>query len=279
MTLKSLLLLFVLISSFSFSQEKEIENFNKEIDFYIDFTLQKFPDLPVNEVNQTKFRKKVDAVFKEFVLQKDSNLYDKLITSRDNPNLKFIRVNKKCEVTVTTFTTNHKSYSVYGYTSMNKINYFVKDNEANTIVYEGDSKSSSLDDIIYIDENHILLVVIVGDYHYGREVMVLSTKKQPWTVLKAFEGKAFGQVPMEYYNSKYVKKRAVFHFSCNDFPPMYCPKDFNKIAYDSNTKTLSYKIYTEGKRPQLVTAKWENELFKIDDYNMRSNSSDVGVPD
>lgn len=279
MTLKSLLLSFVFISSFSFAQEKEMENFDKEIDFYIDFTLQKFPDLPVNEANQTKFRKKVDDVFKEFVLQKDSNLFDKLITSRDNPNLKFIRVNKKCEVTVTTFTTNHKSYIVYGYTSMNKINYFVKDNEANTIVFEGDSKASSLDDIIYIDENHILLVVVVGDYHYGREVMVLSTKKQPWTVLKAFEGKAFGQVSMDYYNSKYVKRRAVFHFSCNDFPPMYCPKDFNKIAYDTNTKTLSYKIYMEGKRPQLITSKWENEVFKIDDYNMSINSSDVGIPD
>lgn len=278
MILKSFLFGFLLIGTLSFAQEKELENFTNEINFYIDFTLGKTPAYPVNESNQNKFRKKVDEVFMEFVLQKNSNQFDKFIISRDDKNLKFIRASGKCEIYLSTFITNNKSYSVFSYTSMNKINYFVKDDTNNTIVYDGDSKSSFVDTIIAIDENHIILIEITGDHHYSRKVMVLSTKKEKWTKLDAFEGKAFGQVPADYFNSKYVKKRAVFNFSCDSFPPMYCPKDFNKITFDNRTKTLSYKIYSEGKLPQIVSSKWENEMFKIDDYFFNENRSYEDIP-
>ena len=278
MSVKSFFICLLVFGNLSFGQEKELENFTNEINFYIDFTLGKTPTYPVNESNQNKFRKKVDDVFIAFILQKNSNQCDKFITSRDDKNLKFIRASGKCEIYLSTFITNNKSYSVFSYTSMNKINYFVKDDANNTIVYDGDSKASFVDNIMAIDDSHIILIEITGDHHYSRKALVLSTKKDRWTKLEAFEGKAFGQVPADYFNSKYVKKRAAFNFSCDSFPPMYCPKDFNKIYFDNTTKTLSYKIYSQGKQPQIVSSKWENEMFKIDDYFLRENQSYEDIP-
>ena len=265
----------LLIGPLAIAQEKELEDFTHEIDFYIDFTVSKSPSLPVNEANQNKFRKKVDDAFIQFILHKNSNQCSKFISSANNPDFKFIRASKKCEITLKTFTTDQKSYSVFSYTSMNKINYFIKDDSTNTIVYDGNSKVSTVDSILAIDGSHIIVIEEIGDYHYGRAVTVLSTLQTPWKPLKAFEGKAFGQVPMEYFTSKYVKRRAQFIFSCNDFPPSYFPKNFNQISFNTSTKTLSYTIYPERNVPKIVSAKWENEHFILDDYSVKNINSDV----
>ena len=263
------------------SQEQEFENFKKEFNFYIDFTIGKFDSLPVNQANQTKFTKKVDEAFKQFVLHPKSHEYEKLVIAKGVENTKLIRLDGRGEITITTFNTNNKTYIVYGYTSQPKKNYVIKDVENNKIVYEGNTNNYVIDGIYAIDATHFLLVQRDGDYHTSRSaVVLLLTEKQTWKQTQSFSGMAFGQVPGDYFNKKFVKKRTYFQLECEIDFTMNKPSDINKITFDANTKTISYKQYYETKKPVIITAKWENNLFTIDDYNVNENlrENSLAVP-
>jgi hypothetical protein len=274
--MKKFIVLFIIVflTSNSFSQEKELELFKKDLNFYIDFRLGKIATLPLNESNQIKYRKKVDEAFANFVLHKNSSQYDKLIIAKDDEKKKFLRLDDRISIYLTTFILNNKTYVVYSYTSGDKINFFIKENESNIIVYEGNSKSCFIDDMYLIDDSHILLIEKNGDFNSSRSAMVLSIKKNPWSIIKAFEGNAFGQVPGEYFSKKYVKTRDTFQLDCEMGFTLSAPEDINRISFDTKTKTLSYKQYFENKKFKLITAKWENEKFIIDDYNVNENLSE-----
>lgn len=265
------------INASSFAQELELENFKNEIQFYIQFINRKFDSLPVNQSNQVKLRKQVDDVFKKFVLHPNSNEYDKLIVSKGDERKKFVRLDGWGEVILKTFPANNKTYVVYSYTSRDKKNYFIKENESNRIVYEGNSTIPYIDNLYFLDSTHMLLIEENGDMHSSRSAMVLSTKKVPWIKVKAFEGNAFGQVPGEYSNKKFVKRRFTFELECDMEVKMLAPQDANAIHFDPRTKILSYKQYTDSRNFKLITAKWENEVFIIDDYDVSENMPRGGV--
>ena len=94
---------------------------------------------------------------------------------------------------------------------------------------------------------------------------------------KGFEGKAFGQVPADYFKKKYVASRELFQLDCEIEFVLTGQKDINTITYNGATKTLSYKQYTDNKKFILITAPWENNRFKIDDYSVNENLSASGI--
>lgn len=255
-----------------YSQESEIENFKISLNEYIDFSIGK-STVPINAANHAKFRKKVDSSFKAFVLNENSNSYDKLIVDKNDDKNKFLRLDGRVSVNVKTFLINSKTYVVYSYTSRDYRDYYIKENETNKIVYKGSGKSCYVDDLYSIDENHFMVVEKTGDFNSSRNAIVLSNKKLPWFVVKAFEGKAFGQVMGDYFNKKFVKKRERFQLDCEMDFTLSAPKDINKIYFDANTKTISYKQYAAGNKFKLITAKWENNTFVIDDYNVNEQLS------
>ena len=89
--------------------------------------------------------------FKLFVLNKSSNEYDKLITSKNNTHIKFLNLDKRISIYVTTFIVNDRTYIVYSYTSMPMNTYVIRDNEANIIVYESAAYAHFVDNIYLID--------------------------------------------------------------------------------------------------------------------------------
>lgn len=263
------------------SQEQEFERFRKAFHFYIDFTIGRFDSLPVNAVNQKKISKQVDDAFKAFVNHPHSHEYEKLIVAKGNDRDKFVRLDGRGELHVTTFKTSGKPYLVYGYSAQPKKNYVVKDADSNTIVYEGNTNDYIVDGIYPIDATHMLLVQRDGDYHTSRSAVVLAiTDKGVWKTTKSFSGNAFGQVPGEYRTKKFVKNRTYFQLECDFSYTMGHPADINQVSFDTLTNTLSYKQYYENKKPVIVSAKWENNLFVIDDYDVGENLSrdEVGVP-
>lgn len=271
------LLVALLLTLPALSQEKELEQFRLELNTYIDFINGKITSMPLNESNQLKLRKKIDQQFKTFVLHKDSYQYDKLIAPKEEGKEKFIRLDGRVSVYLKAFILNNKTFIVYSYTSRDKMNFYIKDEESNTIVYEGDSKSYLIDNLFWLDDTHVLLIEKNGDRNTSRAAAVLSTQKKPWTITKGFEGNAFGQVPGDYFNKKYVASRELFQLDCEIEFVLSGQKDINTITYNGSTKTLSYKRYTDNKKFILITSHWENNRFKIDDYNVNENLSASGI--
>ncbi|MEO6670559.1 MAG: hypothetical protein ABIN36_13835 [Ferruginibacter sp.] len=270
--------LITLFSINSYSQEKELEHFKIELNFYIDFLLGKAGAVAINPANQAKFRKNVDDAFKAFVVHKNSYNYDKLVQAKNDDKTKYLRLDQRITIYLESFFVNNKTYVVYSFTSSDKNNYLIKEIETNAIVYEGNSTAKYIADLYMIDKAHFLLIEKTGDFSSSREAMVLLTNKEPWTKINAFEGKAFGQVPAQYYIKKYVQKRDLFQLKCEMDYTLSAPNDVNKIFFDAATKTMSYKQYSRNNQYKLVKAKWENEKFIIDDYNVSENLSGADNP-
>ena len=262
------LCLIILCAKHSQSQEIALGNFKKELNFYIDFIMGKFDSIPVNKENQLTFEKKVDDSFKAFVRDSNSYNYAQFVQAKDDPTTKFLRADGRIYINLKTFFLNNKTYVVYSYLSRDKKNYYIKEIESNSIVYEGYSTCVYIDKLDVIDNTHLLLIEENGDFNTSRSAFVLSSTQKPWSKLKAFEGKAFGQIPGDYTTTKYVKKRAEFQLDCDTEITLSAPEDVNAIMFDNKTQILSYKQYTGKNQFKLITAKWENEQFNIDDYRV-----------
>jgi len=263
----------MLFAAAGYAQVKEMDDFQKKLNFYMDFNRGKIDSLPVNQSNQIKLRSAVDESFKKFVLDRNSYQYEKLAPAKGDETTKYFRLDGRISVYAKAFPINGKTYIVYSYTSMDKRNYVIKENESNTLVYEGSSKSYLVDALYLLDQNSFLLIEKNGDRNSDRSAFVLSNKKSPWSKVKAFEGKAFGQVPGQYMVKKFVKKRAELQLSCDMDFGAGLPADACTISFDPATRTISYKQYSDHRKFKLISAKWTNNVFIIDDYDVNENFS------
>lgn len=272
--------LLTLSATYSNAQEKELADFKTTLNLYIDLRLGKVDSLKLNEANQVKYSKKTDDAFKTFVQHKSSYEYDKYVVARNDASIKFSYLDGRIYIHLKTFPVNNKTFVVYSYSSQDKKNYIVKEIETNSIVYEGNSNCCYVDHIYAIDSTHFMIVEENGDMNSSRTAFVLSAKKRPWAKMKAFEGLAFGQVPAGYFTKKFVKKREQFQLDCDMEYTLSVPADVNNILFDPRTKTLSYKQYSDKRKFKLITAKWENETFKINDYSVQEglSGSNIAVP-
>ncbi|WP_306352004.1 hypothetical protein [Flavobacterium sp. '19STA2R22 D10 B1'] len=247
------------------AQEKEIEDFKKEFNFYIDFQLNKFDSIPINTTSQKLYSKKVDLAFKTFVAQPNSDNYDKLILAKDNT--KFFRLDPRFSIHVKSFTINDIVYAVYSYTSQSKSNYIVKNINSNEIVYQGSSNKPYVDALYLIDKQHFLLIEKNGDFNSSRRAIVLSAEKKDWKTISAFKGY---DLDNNFKAKKLLQKRSALSLECDMEITMLAPKDVNLISFDSNTKTISYKQYESLTKFKTIAAKWENNKFEIDDYRVQN---------
>lgn len=262
------LLLFITTTN-SFSQEVELENFRKKLDFFIEYCLGKVPSMPQNEINHNKLVKKVDDAFALFITHADSQNTPNFKTALNDTNVKFSYIDSRIYVCIETFTTKNTSYAVYSYSSGFRKAYFIKNNSSNTIVYKGKPGMMYIDNIFEIDDKNILLIEKSGDRHTSKKAMVLSRVQPTWKLIEAFKGKAFGQVNAE----KFVNKRPFLLLECEFEDLMTAPKEANEIYFDENTKTISYKIFENNYKFKIISSKWENNMFTIDDYDVGENFS------
>jgi hypothetical protein len=271
--MKTVMVIFLLLGGMGnmHAQEKAVENFRKELNFFIDFQLGKIDAVKRNEANYIKYRKRVDQAFRAFVLDSNSHRYKPFITYRGNR--KFFTLDNRIEVYLSMQMVNNVAYAVYSFVSAERRAYLVKDMAKNSIVYGERSLNHTVDSLYAIDDKHILLVEKDGDRGTSRKAIVLSAKQRPWKPLQAFRGLAFGQVPADYFKKVFTEKRESFQLDCEFDELMLLPQDANHVSFDDKTKTLSYKRYSDSRKFVVITAKWENGIFRIDDYSVREQVS------
>lgn len=275
--MKPLLTLCLLAFQFSVvkAQETEMDNFVKTLNLFVDFTRGKVDSLPLTKKgNYEKMVKAVDHSFEAFVKNAQSGNYEKFREANGNPKMKFFRANDWVSVYLTTYNIQEKLFEVFGYTCGDRKIYMIKEKQNNQVVFIGRNGSYELDNLAYIDEQHVLLIENNGDHGSSRSAFVLSTVKIPWAKIKAFEGRAFGQVPADYLNKQFVKSREELQLEYEMVFGMQVPDDINKIYYDPLTKTISYKEYSDLHNFKTVKASWNGNKFIIDDYYANENFSE-----
>ncbi len=271
------IILAILCSKNSNAQDTALVQFKKALNHYIDFTSRLIDSIPLNEKNNGRLSKQVDDQFKAFVLHPGSYQASEWVQSANNKDVRFIRVDARGSIYLSAFKVADKNYAVYSYTSRDKNNFFIKDTDAGAIVFDGGGVYHDVAGIYRIEDGFILLIVKEGDRNTSRTAMVLSDKKNAWVLTKSFEGKAFGQVPGQYFNKKFVKRREKFQLDCDFGVTMTAPVDVNHIQFDTASKKISYKQYTDARTYTLVTAQWVNNVFIIDDYNANENFQGAGM--
>lgn len=236
--------------------------------------------MTASEKNYNKVVANLDNCFKAFIQHKKSQDYENFIMAKNHTNYKFFRLENGIEIGQRTFIIDSVAYVVFSYKTMNRPNYFIKSLADHRIVFDGDAKSYSVEGMYPIEKNRLLLIEKDGDFNTSRKASVIASEGKQWKQLKAFKGKAFGQVDIDYFKKKFVSNRTYFQLDCDIDVSMAAPADANQILFNEKTKTISYKQYDRNRRFKIVEAKYENGIFIIDDYSVGEgfSSGNVAVP-
>lgn len=261
-------LIFLFISNTIFAQQTEVDELNKAFEFYRLYNIGKIDSLPRNPTNYAKVVGKLDSTFKAFIVHEKSQDYEKFKLAQGSSNFKFFRLDNTVEIDASWFVVDSITYVVFGYQLQNLPNYFIKRLSDHKIVFSGNAKACYVDAMYSLEQNKILLIEEHGNFNKSKRVSVVSTSGKEWKQLKAFKGLAFGQVPGDYRNKKFVEKRTYFQLDCDMDVYMAAPKDVNQVLFNQSSKTLSYKQYDGPTKFKKIEAKWENGLFIIDDYSV-----------
>ncbi len=250
------------------AQDEEVKALNDAFNTFGAYQNGRIDSLPRNAANYKKMIAWLDNAFKTFILHRNSQQYEEFKPAKDRINLKLFRLENGMEIDAASFCVDSVSYVVFSYKTQDRPNYFVKRLQDNAIVFSGNAKAAYVDGMYAIEKNRLLLVEENGDHNTSRKVSIIATEGKEWKQLKAFRGKAFGQVAGNYMEKKFIDRRTCFQLACDIDILMTAPHDANKVLFDEKTKTLSYKQYSADGRFKKVEAKYKNGLFVIDDYNV-----------
>jgi hypothetical protein len=260
------ILLFLFYSSLA--QDAEVKALNSAFNLYNAFQNGKVDSLPANEKNYNKVVAHLDNSFKAFISHKKSQDYEKFVLAKGHTNYHFFRLENGTEIGYSSFLVDSVTYVAFGYKILNRPQYFIKRLSDHKIVFDGHAHSSSVDGMYAIEKNRILLVEKDGDYNTSRKASVIATEGKQWKQLKAFKGKAFGQVDADYFNKRFVAARTYFQLECDIDVSMMAPRDANQIMFNEKTQTIGYKLYKNDSQFKKIEAKYEDGFFIIDDYNV-----------
>lgn len=315
---KVLAIVFVLIKLSSFAQVNELEKFRKEITLFVNYDNGKIDSLPKSIENSLRLKKNYETAFLEFIKNKDSKNLDNLKNNsinnktdyiignnnyyfdsqRKDPFVKSLENNVNYNITfyglydyklsnfvslyIQPFILDTTEYVVY-YCKLNgQGTYYIKDVNRNVIVFqsEGQTSNAPIKKLIKIDNNHILIVEDLGNN--GQRALVVDVKPGKWKTINAFNGKAFLNNSTDYATKAEIQNRTYLRFAeSKNIITMYSAAFLRKYEIDFNekTKTISYKKYNKKESEVLeIKAKWENRLFKIDDYYIGKDLDDGDLP-
>lgn len=304
----------ILINLNLFGQTNELENFRKEITLFVNYDIGKIDSLPKSNKTSKRLVKNYQNAFLNFIKNNDSKNLDNLKknsienkTSHTIGNNKyFFRSSGKSpfinseyysitiyglndyelpnfvSIYIQPFSIDTAKYVIY-YCNLNgKGIYYIKELSSNKILFqsEGLTSNAPIKKFTKIDTKHILIIEDLGDN--GERALVINTELNNWRAIKGFYGKAFLDNSTDYSKMTKTQKRLYLNFSETGTINARYGKAFLKkyeIDYDETTKTISYKKYNIKKSEvKTISATWENNLFKIDDYFLGQDLDDLGLP-
>lgn len=318
MKIKILIIGLILLCLKSFGQVKELEKLRKEITTFVNYDNGKIDSLPISPETSEQLKKNYETAFLDFIKNKDSKNLDNLKKNsidnktshiignrnyffhslRRDPFNKSLENNVNYQVAfyglydyklsnfvsfyIQPFLLDTSEYIVY-YCKLNgKGIYYIKDEKSNKIIFQSEGLTSyaPIKKIKKIDNNHILIVEDMGDN--GERALVINTEFKKWKATEAFYGKAFFDNSTDYTKTTEIQKRVYFKFaSTKTINSLYGSGFFKKyeIDFDEKTKTISYKKPNKKDNEiKVIEAKWENNLFNIDDYYIGQDVYDKNLP-
>lgn len=284
MTLKLHFVCIIFFLSFntetSHAQDKEEKALNTAFNLFSAYQNGKVDSLPRNAASYYKIVEHLDRAFKSFILHEHSQDYEKFKMAKDHNNFKLFRLENGIEIDAVSFLVDSVSYIVFSYVLQDRRNFFIKRLPGNTIVFDGNGNTAYINNMYSLGNNRLLLIEEGGDGSTSRKASVIATEGKEWKQLKAFKGKAFGQIAADYTNKEFVEKRTYFQLLCDRDVFMTAAQDVNQVSFNEQSKTLSYKQYSSNRQFKKIEAKYENGMFIIDDYNVaeRISSDSPAVP-
>lgn len=263
--------LFSVLCLCAFAQQKELEAFKQTIIQYNEYGAGKAAEAGHTKQSAEEYRTNIDKAFRKFVLLKNSENFEGFKTFEGG--LKELTLDNQVTINITPFSLNGVEYAVYSFKSFIASDYYIKDNQANKILFHKDQRVPYVDAMYSIDKEHILIIEKSDDMNTGRRAFVASSSKKGWKQVDAFEGKE-----LAYYEEEmvYKKERTYLNVGMSFEVYMAAPRNASHISFDTTTKTISYKTYENEKRPQTVSAQWKDNHFIIDDYDVGSHI--IGFP-
>ncbi|MBL7746993.1 MAG: hypothetical protein JNM19_06170 [Chitinophagaceae bacterium] len=301
-----------------FAQVKELENFRKEVTMFVNYDNGKIDSLPKTSSNTTRLKENMEAAFLTFIKHKSSkdledlkrnsinNRTDYIIGNnnyffadlRRDPARKELKNNVNYSISfyglydyrlpnfvsfyIQPFTVDGKEYIVYYYKLNGAGTYYIKGAENNAIVYKGEAFTSAAAILSFsrVEKDHFLLVEDMGNH--GQRAIVLQSAPAGWKSINAFAGKAFVNSTGDYSKLMNKAPRTYLRFAeSRTIVSMYGSRFLSKyeIQFDEVSKTISYRQYRQNENEVvMVHAKWENKLFKIDDYYIGTHLNDEEIP-
>lgn len=304
----------------SFAQVNELENFRKELTAFVNYDNGKTDSLPRSFATAQKLRKNMEDAFLAFVLHKDSkdletlkkaaahggssytfdkysyffsegrrDMYNKSKENNINYQITFYglydyKLPNFVSMYIQPFRVGTKDYVIYYYKLSGEGKYYIKDAETNKVIFSKEALTSDAAILKFekIDDKHSLLLEDMG--YNGQRALVVNTESKPWKMLNAFSGRSLGDAPADYSLKYRPGNHPYLRFAENkSIVSMYGENFLKKyeINFDGATKTISYKQYDKDeKNVKTIQAKWEYNLFKIDDYyiGLDLNGGDVPYP-
>lgn len=310
-----LIIAFCIFNFNSFAQVNELENFRKELTFFIKYDNGKIDSVPKSEANSVKFKNNMEEAFLQFVLDKDSKNLENLKKNGKNDgkmnywfdnytysfgymrrdfmdkslenNVDYIisfsglydyQLSNFVSIYIQSFTMNKVEYAVYYYKLNGIGKYYIKQIDNNKLVFTSEAFTSNapIINLIEIDENYILIIEDMGED--GQRAMILKSDKKIWKPTEAFQGKALiDKTP----NSKkiFIEKRTYLNLLSNKTINSHLSFGYlkeNGIKFNKELNTISYSI--DENNIISSTAKWENTMFIIDDYYLGEHLNDEPLP-
>ncbi|MEO5966694.1 MAG: hypothetical protein ABIP68_04975 [Ferruginibacter sp.] len=299
----------------SFAQVKELENFRNELTFFINYDNGKIDSIKKSEENTAKFKNNMEKSFLQFVLNKESKNLDNLKTLGKNDgknnywfvNRTYSFINLRREMLVKSLennvdyyigfsglydyqlsnfvsfyiqplTINKVEYAVYYY-KLNAVGkYFIKQIKNNKIVFSSEAFTSyapilSLNEI---DKNHILIIEDMGND--GQRAIVLKIENKIWEPTDAFKGKLINPKDPKSIKS-FSERRTYLRLVSTKTINSHLSYEYlkgNGIKFNTESKTISYTTNQDNSTSN--KAKWENNMFVIDDYYLGEHLIDESPP-
>jgi len=305
----------ILINVNLFGQTNELEKFRKEITLFVNYDNDEIDSLPKSIETSKRLVKNYQNAFLNFIKNSDSRNLDNLMkNSTDNKTSKttignnkyFLGISRKgpfingdyysitidglsdyklwqyVSIYIQPVSIDTSKYVIY-YCHLNgKGIYHIKELSSNKILFqsEGLTSNAPIKKFAKIDDKHILIIEDLGDD--GERALVINTELYNWKAIKGFYDKAILDNSTDTSKATLSQKRLYLKFSETGTINARYGKDFLKkyeIDYDETTQTLSYKKYNKNKSEvKTIRAKWDHNLFEIDDYFIGQDLDDLGLP-
>ena len=259
-------ILTVIFSLFFFlpavSQKDLLDQLLNTSQAYIDFLSQPAKDAAEFQHQDTSEVDKINQAFGQYALSMTGQTDEKngYRSLPKNKTHKLFKASKYLELNAWQFDLYGEQISIMSYNISQGIvelkNHVIINERKGMIVYTGNNNTCYIDWLYALDQDHLIYCMHHGELGMSRKVMVLNISAKEWKPTKAFKG----SIPKE-------ETRISFNLNTTFEQMLELPSAANQVFFAPASKELYHFRFIENVKTK-VSAVWTNKLFKLDDYEL-----------